>query len=334
MATTMTYANNSAEQYSAYYEMQLLTRAVANLPYALVAQLGSTINSAIPKNRGDTINWRSLAALSVATTPLSEGQTPEATEATFSSQTDTVDEYGSYIQYTDKFINSAIDPILANYSQILGEQVGATIDQLVRDVAAAQTTNVSYSGGVSARTDLTAAMVLTAKDILKAKRSLEQANARPIQGKRYIGIISPYTAYDMMNDSTLYSIMEQVYPRDSGNPLLTGYFGTFYGIDWYESSNAKTYTSTVTVHATMIFGADAIGIGGMAGMMPGKITASQYEPNTGKRVSPVTLINTPPNTPSKDDPLHQRGTLGWLTTFCCKLLNENFLAKIEHGVTA
>jgi N4-gp56 family major capsid protein len=57
-------------------------------------------------------------------------------------------------------------------------------------------------------------------------------------------------------------------------------------------------------------------------------------PNTGKSVMPVTLIDTPPDTPSKDDPLRQRGTLGWKTTFVAKILNQNFLVKIEHGATA
>ena len=91
----------------------------------------------------------------------------------------------------------------------------------------------------------------------------------------------------------------------------------------------------VELHETSRTGdQDAIGFGGLAGMMPSAIKATQFESNTGKRVMPVQIWDTPPETPDKNDPLRQRGTLGWRTTFVAKLLNEAFCAKIEHGVTA
>jgi N4-gp56 family major capsid protein len=318
--------------------MRLLTRAVANFAYAYVAQLGTTPKTVVPKNRGDTIHWRKFSALSVATTPLDEGQTPTSTDVTVTSITDTVDEYGAWISYSDMLTFKSIDPILVNYAELLGEQVGDTIDQLTRDVAAAQTTNVSYAGGKPSRETLATTDVLDSPALFKALRSLENANARPLQNNNYLAVIHPYTWYDLRQDSSIYSIMEQVYPRDSKNPLLTGYIGTVYGIDFYKSTNSKVYAAggvaSNDVHATMIFGKDAMGIGGLGSMMPGKITSSQYEPNTGKSVKPVEMLITRPEQISKDDPLGQRGTIGWRTTFAAKLLDENFMCKIEHGVTA
>ncbi len=316
--------------------MRLLTRAVANFPHALVAQLGSTPKSVIPRNRGDTVHWRRFASLSAATTPLSEGQTPTATDVTVTSVTAQVQEYGAWIQYTDMLEFKAIDPVLTNYSELLGEQAGDTLDQLVRDVAAA-TTNVVYAGGKSSRGTLTASDVLDAPAIYKALRALHNANARGIQGDRFIGIMSPYTYYDFRQDSTILNMLLEVEDKGDGNPLLTGYIGSFAGIDWYVSTNAKVYegegADSNDVHATMIFGRDAIGIAGLAAMMPSKVRASQFQPNTGERVAPVEILIT--NTePTKDDPLGQRGTIGWRTTFACKLLNEDFMVKIEHGVTA
>ena len=273
--------------------------------------------------------------LDVATTPLDEAITPTAVNMTVATVEATVAEYGSWMQYSDKFLRTAVDNMKTAYTDALGRQAGDTIDQLIRDVAAAQTTNVIYpSGSSDVRTGITAAMTLTAPLVRKAIRALHSANALPIEGDRFIGILSESTWYDFVQDSTIYNIMEQVYDRGQGNPLISGYMGTALNTDWYMTTNAKTYDSTVTVHATMIFGKDAIGFGGLAGMMPSAIKASQFEPNTGKRIMPVTIYDTTPETDSKEDPLHQRGTLGWRTTFVAKLLNGAFTAKIEHGVTA
>ncbi len=336
MASTQTYSGTTAEQYAALYEMRLLTRAVASFPHWHVAQLGTTPKTVIPEHRGDTVNWRRFSALSAATTPLNEGQTPEATDVSVTSVTATVEEYGAWIQYTGMLEYKAIDPMLVNYAELLGEQTGDTLDQLVREEAAT-TTNIVYAGGRSARDELTASDVLDAAAIYKGLRALQNENARPIEGNRYIGIMSPYTYYDFRQDSTILNMLLDVEDKGKQNPLMTGYVGAFAGIDWYVSTNAKVYSaggaSSNDVHATMIFGRDAIGIAGLGSMMPGRIQASQFQPNTGKRVRPVKILTVPAE-PTKDDPLGQRGTIGWYTTFVCELLNENFMVSIEHGVTA
>jgi N4-gp56 family major capsid protein len=41
-----------------------------------------------------------------------------------------------------------------------------------------------------------------------------------------------------------------------------------------------------------------------------------------------------PGTPSKSDPLGQVGFVGWKTYFAAKILNENWLCRIEVGATA
>jgi len=216
------------------------------------------------------------------------------------------------------------------------EQAGDTFDQLTRDVAAT-TTNIVYAGGKSGRSSLTATDVLDAAAIYKALRALHNANARPIEGSRYIGIMSPYAYYDFRQDSTILNMMLEVDAKEEENPLKSGFVGSFAGIDWYVSTNAKVYSAgganSNDVHATMIFGRDAIGIAGLGAMMPGRIQASQFQPNTGNRIRPVKMLVTSTE-PTKDDPLGQRGTVGWASTFVCAMLNEDFMVKIEHGVTA
>jgi N4-gp56 family major capsid protein len=226
--------------------------------------------------------------------------------------------------------------VLVNFAEILGEQAGDTFDQLTRDVAAT-TTNIVYPSTYTGRGDITTSDVLTAKLIYKALRALHNYNAMPIQNNRFIGIMSPYTYYDFRQDTTILNMMLDVEAKEKNNPLISGYIGTFAGIDWYVSTNAKVYedagATSNDVHATMIFGRDAIGIAGLGAMMPSSIAVSQFQPNTGKRVSPVKMLITSTDE-TKDDPLAQRGTIGWKSTYVCKMLNEHFMVKIEHGVSS
>ena len=122
MPTTQTYTGTPAEQYAAFYEMRLLTRAIASFPHWHVAQLGSTPKTVIPEHRGDQVSWRRFNSLSAATTPLAEGQTPEAVNTTVTSITASVEQYGSWMQYTDALEYKAIDPVLVNFAEILGSQ--------------------------------------------------------------------------------------------------------------------------------------------------------------------------------------------------------------------
>jgi len=337
MAEIQRFADLTAEQKAAFYEMRLLTRAVPNFAYYHVAQLAR--QTTIPLNEGVTVNWRKIAALSAATTPLSEGQTPDAQDVTITAVTATVEEYGAWIAFTEKLTKTGIDPFLLNAAEILGEQVGLTLDTLVKDIVVA-TTNVVRPGTHSAYSTITANLEdrMSATLILKALRTLRGANARPFDNGRYAGVISEDTEHDMLLDSTIQNIMQHVLPDGEANPLYNAYVGTIFGVDFFRSSNAKVYSSggadSNDIHATMIFGRDSFGIGGLASMMPGKLRADQLGNNTGKSVKLVNLIVTPPETPSKDDPLRQRGAVGWKTTFVAKLLDENFLVKCEHGVSA
>lgn len=74
--------------------------------------------------------------------------------------------------------------------------------------------------------------------------------------------------------------------------------------------------SGVPVHGTVIYGPDAYGNVELGG--------------TGKNVK--IIIHAPGH---GDDPLEQRGTIAWkVKGFCCVILQEAFIVRIEHGTTA
>jgi hypothetical protein len=49
----------------------------------------------------------------------------------------------------------------------------------------------------------------------------------------------------------------------------------------------------------------------------------------------VKIIINPPGSAGADDPLEQRGTIAWkVKGFCCVILQDAFIVRIEHGTTA
>jgi N4-gp56 family major capsid protein len=184
-------------------------------------------------------------------------------------------------------------------------------------------------------------MTLTAAEVMEALSTLETNNARPIQGANYVGIIHPKTKFDLMQDSTF--INTALYATEPGknNPLATYKFATWLGVDWYVSSRATDLglvanTSSERVMTTLILGKNAYGIGGLAGDMFGSVpatTAGGDSSGTGKKVNPVSMIIKPVGGGGAEDPLNQRGSIGWKTTFVAKILNQDFMVAIRHGVS-
>lgn len=121
VATVETLAAQTLEQ-KTFYEMTLLEYAKANLPHAAFGQRGKSIQ--IPLRSGVTVDFRKFAALSAATTALTEGVTPVGSNLTISHVTATVSEYGDYVRYSDKFKKTAIDDVVMATSKLLGYQVG------------------------------------------------------------------------------------------------------------------------------------------------------------------------------------------------------------------
>ncbi|MEG1779653.1 MAG: N4-gp56 family major capsid protein, partial [Oscillospiraceae bacterium] len=165
---TQTYAGLTAEQ-KTFYDRALLTRLLPNLVFQKYGQKKS-----IPSNSGDTTNFRKFNSLAANTTPLQEGVTPSGNALDVSSITAKIEQYGGFVEISDKLDMVGIDPVLTETAKLLGEQAGLTLDTVVRDVVCTGT-NVQYAGGAASTATVTAK--ITATEIMKAVRTLRAANA-------------------------------------------------------------------------------------------------------------------------------------------------------------
>ena len=278
----------------------------------------------IPRNNSEVIKFRRYTLLSAATTALTEGTTPSGSQLAVTDVTATVAQYGDYITLTDFLQFTTLDPILTETADLLGQQAGNTLDQITRDVIVAGST-IQYASSATARADVTASMKLNRDEIREAVRTLHANDARKITRQinpstgfntspvapSFVGIISEDTLYDLKYENGWTPIEE--YASQTG--VLDGEVGKLDEVRFVMTTNAKTFSSTVTVHGTLIMASDYYGITRVSGEAMKNI------------VKPLGSAGTA-------DPLEQRSTSGWKATFVAQRLNENFCVRIEHAVSA
>ena len=288
-----------------FYDMTLLDEAQAALVHDQFAQ-----KRPIPKNGGKTIEFRKFASLPKATTPLTEGVTPDGKSLNVTAITATVAQYGDYITQSDVLELTSIDNTIVEATKILGRQAGLTLDTVTRNVLQSGT-NVTYcpkSSGdeVTSRTGLDATCQLTVKVVQQVVAKLKGQNAPTINGK-YVGIIHPYVAYSLMRDPEWIDAHKYAQPDN----LFTGEIGEIAGVRFVETTEAKVYAGGV--FGTLIMGANAYGVTEITG--GGLQTIIKQKGSAGTA-----------------DPLDQRSSIGWKAIKTAELLIPNYLVRVESKV--
>lgn len=310
---------------SAFYDRTLLFRAV---PLFIHTRWGQVRD--IPRNAGTSvIKFRRYGNLTAATTALTEGTTPSGSQLSVTDITATVAQYGDFVTGTDVLDYESQDPVLMETAEVLGDQMGDTLDQLCRNVIAAGT-NVYYAGtGNTATADVASGDNITDTLIKKAVRLLKNNKARRVTrmveattgyntvpvNSSFIGICHPNTTYDLKG-VTGWVPVEKYAAQKS---VMEGEVGAVDEVRFVETTNAKVLTGqgtgSIDVYATLIFGQEAYGVSRISG-------------------EAVKNIVKPLGSAGTADPLDQRWTSGWKATFVSKILNDAFLVRLEHAVSA
>ena len=231
-----------------YYSDYLIDNATPNLVHDQFGQ-----KHPIPANGGKTINFRKFVPFTKASTPLSEGITPDGGSLSVTNVTSEVSQYGYYVTLSDMLMLTAVDNTLVETTKLLGSQAGTTLDTVTREVLNSGT-NVMYAGEKYARAYLDEKCKLTVDDIYRAARMLKSQNAPKIDGG-YVAIIHPDVAYDLMRDPEWIDVNKY----SGAENIYSGEIGKIAGVRFVESTEAKTFTSKELVpgarQATVIGGA-------------------------------------------------------------------------------
>ena len=129
-AQTNTTGTMSVEM-KTFYEKRLIDQAEPRLVHDQFADYYP-----VPQNGGKTIEFRKYDSLPKASTPLTEGVTPNGQALNVTSITSDLHQYGGWTPLTDVLQMTAIDNNVVQATRVLASQAGRTMDSITRDVLA------------------------------------------------------------------------------------------------------------------------------------------------------------------------------------------------------
>jgi N4-gp56 family major capsid protein len=332
MANT-TYGSIS-QRTAAYAAKQMLQHAE---PILVLSKFGQS--KPLPKNTADNVKFRRPVPYTVSTTPLTEGVTPSEQQLSYEDVSVSLAQYGGVTKITDKVQDLAEDPVLSDAAMLSGEQAAETIEMLTWGAVKAGT-NVFYD--TAAHTARTAVDSKVTLNRLRAiVRNLKANRGRPVT-QMMSGSVNYATSpveggfiafchTDCEADVRGLAGFTHLADYGSRKPLCPEEIGSVENIRF-------VMTPLLTSFAA---GGAAIGSTGMVSAAGVKVDvypivviakhAYGLVPLKGAKAITPSVLN--PGTPSKSDPLGQIGFVGWKAYFAAKILNENWIARLEVGVT-
>lgn len=309
------------------YEKRLLPRALPRLVH------GRWGREATWDKYGD-YSLRRFESFDAVTSALGEGSTPaEGAQPTISTITLDPAWYGAFVELSDEVQVESFDPILSEITSLLGEQVGLSIDTLIRNALISGAT-AAYSGGQSAITSLAYPdHKISYKDIVQQISALMAANALHADNGRFAVIIHPHTFATLMQDPVFVNLFTQ---ETDASAIRNGKMGTLMQCDFYISSNAyesaDAGSGSNDVYGALFIGDDAFATAGFTGLMANTTDNGGTEEytNTGKQVKPIKIIVKPLGSGGTEDPLDQRGTAGWKATLDVEVLQSAWIRNLYH----
>ena len=209
-----------------FYEKRLIDQAEPRLVHDQFADYYP-----VPQNGGKTIEFRKYDSLPKASTPLTEGVTPDGQALNVTTITSDLHQYGG--------------DVLAGGTNVL--------------YAPKQNADGTETE-VKSRKELDKTCTLTPKLFFRAAAQLGAMNADPI-GDSYIAIIHPYAAYDLKTCKEFIEVHKYADP----DTMFRGEIGKLGNIRFIETSEAKiwkdeTCPTGLAVFGTLVLGAHAYGV--------------------------------------------------------------------------
>lgn len=334
---------------AAYSIVRMLKRA---MPYLCLEKFGQAYP--IPQNNTTTAKFRRyfLSGTTgsagtgtgnfyypVATTPLVEGVTPTGSKLANQDYTVTLAQYGDYVTITDVIEDTHTDRVLAEATDILGEQAALTVETLRFNVLKAGT-NVFYADNVAGRSSIVKSIALAdqrrvttalnrqnAKKISQVIASTADFNTKSVEAA-YMAVVHPDLESDIRGMTGFKAVADYgghttPFENEIGSVEQVRYLSStviapFADAGGSAVTNGLRYTtasSACDVYPVLYFARDAFGI----------------VPLKGKSSMTPMVVNPKP---SSGDPLGQRGTVGWKLWTATVILQEAFMARLEVGATA
>ena len=231
---------------------------MARAQYALVLKEGGQLRTH-PANEGRTVNFTRRTPQTIITTPLGELSNPVTCVVDSCTVAMTLSEYGQTIITSKLATLIGIDSRMKETVELAGQNMGETLNRLVRDELKNGT---SFYGNDHAVTSFAAGDTLDACDIRAIVKTLELNKARAYPDGMYIGKTDPISKYNLIGDSTWVNSKTYSDVKD----LYKGEMGELYQVRWLLNKDyacgteaTSTASSGVIRFYTYVHGADSFG---------------------------------------------------------------------------
>ena len=261
----------------------------------------------------DTITFVGVPDLALNTTTLTEGTKPTAQALTITTVSVSTAQYGQTVSISDLAKVKSPIQLVDIAAERLARQAQESIDKVVRDVIALGGT--AFYAGVNnptTRAGIAATDLLRSIDLKKIRAKMFKAKITPFSDGYYRMFVHPDVGYDLRTDTSTGGWTDARKYVDN-TQLLNGELGRQDGFRFIEVVNAPTFSSTVTVYAS-------IAVGNIKGWGAGDLqTLRTYHVAPGG---------------DHADPIAQDELMGWKVNFGVAVLSNSYYFRVENAATA
>lgn len=287
-----------------YYEKVFLSRSEYELILAEGAQ-----KSSHGKNQGKSIVFTRYTPLALQTTALSEAANPPTSAITGTNVSCTLAEYGLSLKISKFLSLTSIDVNNKEKIELAGQNMGETLNRLVRnelDDATEVFANSKKSSTVKTSDTIDAA------DVAGLVKTLETNKAMAYEDGFFMAKTDPYGKFRIIQDSTwvnakTYSDAKDLYKGEMGELYKTRFL---LNVDALSSAGTGS-SSTVTVYSTFVHGKNSFGVYDLEGDQPKLyILANQVDSN---------------------NPTGRYSMISWAGSYVAKLLNTSWVREFKSA---
>lgn len=288
------------------YQRTLLRAARPEYVHAQFAQKFSIKNKS-----GNTMKFRRYNLYSAATTPLTEGITPNGHKQSKVDLQAQVSQFGDFATLTDVVSLITEDKNIVIEVDLQHDQMRNTEDQLVRDVLAASASSTTCTNGVGTAT------LLNKTDINAVKNTLRTGNAKYMtslikaaQGQATSPIRPAYWGIldtDLEEDIEAVAGFKSTANYPNQGPVHVAEVGATGNVRWLSTTQGSVSSGTYSlpIIAQKAYGMININGGNAQAIVKGLGSAGTA------------------------DPLNQRATVGWKMWQVARILNDAFIHVLK-----
>lgn len=306
--TNSNVSSSLTQEVKIYYDKVFLDRA----EYELVLKEGSQSRTH-PANEGRTVNFTRYTPLGIVTSPLGELSNPVTCAITACTVAMTLSEYGITTYHSRLLTTVSIDSGMKEKIELVGQNMGETLNRLVR---AELESGTAYYGNGHNVASFTSGDTLDACDIRQITKTLELAKAMPYKDGMYMGKTDPISKYNLIGDSTWVN----AHTYKDGKELYKGEMGELYQVRWllnkdYSSGTeaASTAASTTVRFYTYVHGDNSFGTYDLATDQP--------------------KLYILPNQVDSNSPAGRVSIITWAGSYATKLLNPDWVISARFSVS-